>query len=39
MMEDRFVNTVFPFSFIELIHPVWLKNNGVLWNTVIVILQ
>jgi len=30
MMENRFVNTVFPFSFIELIHPVWLENNGVL---------
>jgi hypothetical protein len=39
MAEDRFVNTVFPFSFIELFHPVWLENNGVLWNIAIVILQ
>lgn len=38
MTEDRFANTVFPFSFIELIH-VWLENTGVLWNIVIVILQ
>lgn len=30
MMEDPFTNAVIPFSFIELIHHVWLENKGVL---------